>query len=201
MAKNAGPAFGAKAPPSATLTAGASTAATPVAAVPVAAVAPTLPDRPSPDPSRESAMAHKGPKATRSIKPAASAQIALPPGLSAADAARTLAEGKQELSLGHYDEARKKFGLLLDANRERAPALLALANIAFQQERWADCARKAKEAASAGAGIAAQALLGEAFFRLGNFPEAVRAYEKALEIDPDHAGAQRGLDRAKRALN
>jgi len=70
--------------------------------------------------------------------------------------------------------------------------LLASAEEAFSEGRLAEAVRRARAAAAAGAGVEAQVLLGDAFVRLERYPEAVKAYDAALSLDPENGQAARG---------
>src|SRR5579885_1113484 len=114
-----------------------------------------------------------------------------------AAAKRQLADARQKLAAGHYPEAKQAFTHLLDS-RERAGALLGLSEIAFQQASYSDAARLAHQALSAGGGVNAHVLLGNAFFKQQKYAEAIREYKTVLRTQPNHAEARRGLEAAER---
>src|SRR5262249_11703972 len=60
-----------------------------------------------------------------------------------ASSKRQLAEARRQLAAGHFSDAKTGFSRLVDG-RERAPALLGLSEIAFQQQSYADAARFAR---------------------------------------------------------
>ena len=95
-----------------------------------------------------------------------------------------LAEGERLLRAERFAEAREIFEKLTKSKRERGPALVGLAEISFQEKKYADAARSAEQAAERGGGVKARVLLGDAHFRLARYKEAAKAYEDALKIDP-----------------
>src|SRR5262249_45688100 len=63
---------------------------------------------------------------------------------SGASSKRQLAEARRQLAAGHFGDAKQAFARLVDG-RERTPALLGLAEVAFQQENYSDAARYARQ--------------------------------------------------------
>jgi serine/threonine protein kinase len=116
-----------------------------------------------------------------------------------AGAKRQLAEARRQLSAGHFNDAKQGFSRLVDG-RERAPALLGLSEIAFQQQSYSDAARYAKQALGAGGGIAARVALGNANFRLQKYGDASREYKTVLRAQPNNPEAKRGLEAAEKRL-
>ena len=99
-----------------------------------------------------------------------------------------------------FAEARGIFEKLTKAKRERGPALVGLAEISFQEKRYADAAKAAELAVDRGGGVKARVLLGDAHFRLARYKEAAKAYEDALKIDPRNASAKSGLALANKRM-
>ncbi len=122
-------------------------------------------------------------------------------GLSPDAANRLIATGNQQLALRHYDEAGATFTGLLGSKRDHGRAALGLAQVAFQQKRYTEMARRAKEAVGAGEGVPALVLLGDAHYKLRNYKDAVKVYDEALRRAPGNAGAQKGLQAARRGLD
>jgi serine/threonine protein kinase len=119
------------------------------------------------------------------------------PAAREASAPRRLAEARQKLAGGHYNEARVGFTRLLDS-RERAPALLGLGEIAFQQSNYGESAKLARQSLAAGGGAQARVLLGNAYFKQQRYGDAIREYRTVLRAQPDQAEARRGLEAAER---
>jgi tetratricopeptide (TPR) repeat protein len=113
---------------------------------------------------------------------------------------KLLADAQRMLRAERFAEARGLFEKLAKSKRERGQALVGLAEISFQEKRYADAARAAELAADRGGGVKAHVLLGDAHFRLARYKEAARAYESALRIDPKNASAKSGLALANKRM-
>jgi eukaryotic-like serine/threonine-protein kinase len=113
---------------------------------------------------------------------------------------RLLAEGERMLRAERFAEARGIFEKLNKSKRERGPALVGLAEVSFQEKKYADAARAAELASEHGGGVKARVLLGDAHFRLARYKEAAKAYEDALKLDPGNASAKSGLALANKRM-
>ena len=118
----------------------------------------------------------------------------------AADNRKLLDEGERLLRAERFVEAREIFTKLTKSRRDKAAALVGLAEIAFQEKHYTDAVRSAKLAAGAGGGVRARVLLGDAHFRLNQYKEAAQAYEDALKLDPGNASARGGLALANKRM-
>jgi len=134
-------------------------------------------------------------EATGKIKPARVA-----PAGTGAESKKMLADGERLLRAERFAEAREIFQKLTKAKKERGPALVGLAEISFQEKKYADAARAAELAAERGGGVKARVLLGDAHFRLARYKDAAKAYEDALKIDPGNASAKSGLALANKRM-
>ncbi len=115
--------------------------------------------------------------------------------------ARTeLDQGQRLLRAQKYDEAKSAFEKAARSRGLRGRALLGMGQVAFQQQNYAEAVRRAKQGARAGAGVSAQVLLGDAYFKLNDFSSATKAYGDALKLDPNNKAAQSNLESAKRRL-
>jgi serine/threonine protein kinase len=112
-------------------------------------------------------------------------------------ARQKLTEARRLLQAGRYSDARAAFSRLTDG-KERGPALVGLAEVAFQQQSYGDAARLAQRAVTAGAGVPAHVLLGNCYFRLSRYSDAIAEYKIVLKAQPGHSEARRGLDAAER---
>jgi len=121
-------------------------------------------------------------------------------GGSSAENKRLLADGERMLRAERFAEARGIFEKLTKAKRERGQALVGLAEISFQEKKYADAARAAELAAKGGGGVKARVLLGDAHFRLARYKDAAKAYEEALKLDPGNASAKSGLALANKRM-
>jgi serine/threonine protein kinase len=117
-----------------------------------------------------------------------------------AEGKKLLADANRMLRAERFAEAREMFEKLTKSKRERGMALVGLAEIAFQEKKYADAARSAEMAADRGGGVKARVLLGDAHFRLARYKEAAKAYEDALKIDPGNASAKSGLALANKRM-
>ena len=119
---------------------------------------------------------------------------------SGAESKKLLADANRMLRAERFAEAREMFEKLTKSKRERGRALVGLAEISFQEKKYADAARSAEMAADRGGGVKARVLLGDAHFRLARYKEAAKAYEDALKIDPGNASAKSGLALANKRM-
>jgi predicted Zn-dependent protease len=121
-------------------------------------------------------------------------------GPSAADAKKMLGEAEQLLRAQRFSEAREVFTKLAKAKATRGRALVALAEIAFQEKNYEETIRSANLAAERGGGARARVLLGDAHFRLNHFEAAATAYGQALRLDPGNPSAVSGLALASKRM-
>jgi serine/threonine protein kinase len=117
-----------------------------------------------------------------------------------AESKRMLKEGERLLHLEKFPEARSIFQKVAQSKRDRGHALVGLAEISFQEKKYAEAAKSAQLAASSGGGVRARVLQGDANFRLNRYREAAKAYEDALKLDPGNASAKSGLQLANKRM-
>ena len=135
-----------------------------------------------------------------SAEPAPTKMRAVAAGPSAAEAKRLLSEADGLLRAQKFGEARLLYAKLAKTKATRGRALVALAEIAFQEKNYEETIRSAKLAAERGGGARARVLLGDAHFRLSHFQDAAAAYGQALRLDPDNTSARSGLALASKRL-
>jgi serine/threonine protein kinase len=70
---------------------------------------------------------------------------------------------------------------------------LSLARHAFNARDWPRALTEGKSAVAAGGGAEAHALMGNTYFKMGQFAEAVKAYSKAVALDPKNMLLQERL--------
>ncbi|MES1204503.1 MAG: protein kinase [Pseudomonadota bacterium] len=121
-------------------------------------------------------------------------------GPSAAEATKLLAEAEQLLRAQRFSEASAIFSRLTKAKGTRGRALVALAEIAFQEKNYEETIRSAKLASERGGGVRARVLLGDAHFRLSQYQDAAAAYGQALRLDPGNTSAKSGLALASKRM-
>ncbi|HXJ23762.1 MAG TPA: protein kinase [Polyangia bacterium] len=143
-------------------------------------------------PAKEDTRADDGDSAARSK--------ARPAGTTAAESRRMLEDAERLLHAERFPEARALFEKLAKSKRDRRVAMLGLAEIAFQEKNYTEAVHSAQLAVERGGGVKARVLLGDSHFRLGQYKEAVKAYEGALKLDPDNASAKTGLSLAQKRM-
>jgi serine/threonine protein kinase len=117
-----------------------------------------------------------------------------------ADNKRMLEDGERLLRAERFNEARMIFAKLAKSKRDRGPALIGLAEIAFQEKNYGAAVRSAGQASEYGGGAKARVLLGDAHFRMAHYREAAKAYEEALKLDPNNPSAKSGLALANKRM-
>jgi eukaryotic-like serine/threonine-protein kinase len=121
-------------------------------------------------------------------------------GPTPAEGKKMLKEGERLLRLEKFSEARGLFQKVAQSRRARGPALVGLAEISFQEKKYAEAVKSAQLAAGSGGGVRARVLQGDANFRLNHFKEAAKAYEDALKLEPGNASAKSGLALANKRM-
>jgi tetratricopeptide (TPR) repeat protein len=146
----------------------------------------------------EPAAAEENPKRETSprLRPARSSTS-----LPQAETHKLLQDGRDFLRAQRFDEAQAAFERVAHMGKNRGPALVGLAKIAFQKHEYQEAVDRAREGVRAGGGVEARVVLGDAYFRLENFTEARKAYEEALKLDPENRTARQNLDLVERRGN
>jgi serine/threonine protein kinase len=116
------------------------------------------------------------------------------------DGRKLVAEGERLLRAEKFPEARKAFEKASQSKRDRGPALVGLAEVAFQEKNYALAVKSAAQAADHGGGVRARVLQGDAQFRLSHYKEAAKAYSDALKLDPANPSAKSGLALANKRM-
>ena len=80
-----------------------------------------------------------------------------------------------------------------------ANAILDRGQADFDHGDYPGAVRRGREAIVAGAALGGRLLVGDAYYRLERYADAMREYEAALAIDPANATAKRRLDLAREA--
>jgi serine/threonine protein kinase len=70
---------------------------------------------------------------------------------------------------------------------------------AFNEGNYAEAVRRAREAVSDGQAVAGHLLLGDSYYHLQRYADAVREYQSVLALEPANALARRGRELAQRA--
>ena len=85
-------------------------------------------------------------------------------------------------------------------DRASAADLTAKGRAAFAQGDFPEAIRLGRSAISSGAALEGHLLLGDAFYKMNRFSDALREYDAATRIAPSSAQAQRGHELAARSL-
>jgi serine/threonine protein kinase len=111
-----------------------------------------------------------------------------------------IVEGRRLLAAHRYAAARDVFTRARDSGYQRGAANTGLGQVAFQQGDFAGALKHAQKATTTGGGADAHLLLGNCYFRLGKFQDAIAEYRKVLAQRPGNAEARRNLEAAQKRL-
>jgi tetratricopeptide (TPR) repeat protein len=81
-----------------------------------------------------------------------------------------------------------------------APELLQRGRAAFAKGDFPEAVRFGRLTITAGDALAGRLLLGDAFFKMNRFSDALREYDAAVQIAPSSAQARRGHELASARL-
>jgi serine/threonine protein kinase len=109
-------------------------------------------------------------------------------------------------ALAEQDEARKTTGAIVErpaaaetgSAAAAADAILARGQTAFDHGDYPEAVRRGREAIAAGGALGGHLLVGDAYYRLERFPDALREYQAALALDPGNASIKRRRDLAEK---
>jgi serine/threonine protein kinase len=136
------------------------------------------------------------------LKPKPSPEILRPaapsPALAIAEARRTLQRARELAAAERFAEAEELYNRVQAAGLERGAALTGLAEVAFQQQHYPEAVRLAHRAVDAGGGVAARMVLGNSYFKLGKYDDAIGQYRDVLRIDGSHPEARANLAAAEK---
>jgi len=99
------------------------------------------------------------------------------------------------------DTAHKAPAAAVEAARSSAggpgaEAILGRGQAAFDRGDYPEALRRGREAIAAGGALGGHLLVGDAYYRLERFPDALREYQAALALDPGNASIKRRRDLA-----
>jgi serine/threonine protein kinase len=80
-----------------------------------------------------------------------------------------------------------------------AEAILARGQAAFDRGDYPEAVRRGREAIASGGALGGHLLVGDAYYRLERFPDALREYQAALALDPGNASIKRRRDLVEQA--
>ena len=154
-----------------------------VAALPPQAAAPV--EAPATASEPESLLTHIDPKT--------------PPNVAAA--LRLIEDGRQQMNQSRYDRALDRFERGLAVDPSNAYGYYFLAQLHFQMKKYDQAVAFASRAVVLSARTdrllmgRSYGLQGAAFEAVGRYPDARKAYEKAIEADPNNLAARVGVAR------
>ncbi len=182
----------------------ASVASSPSAFQPASPPAPP-PDLPLPRPAASSGL--PGPDPEMEKETAAAERRAIAPEVGSS-AMRTPAAVRRAspTAPGETPGARSTEKLAARTAAAQAPrmaapdaaAILNRGQLAFDRGDYPEAVRRGREATSAGAEINGRLLVGDAYYRLERYRDALREYDAALALDPTNASTRRRRDLAER---
>jgi tetratricopeptide (TPR) repeat protein len=77
--------------------------------------------------------------------------------------------------------------------------ILSRAQVAFNKGNYPEAIRRGREAIAAGAAASGRLVLGDTYYHMERYADALREYDAALAADPGNAPARRGRDLARAA--
>ncbi|MGZ3425420.1 MAG: protein kinase domain-containing protein [Polyangia bacterium] len=137
------------------------------------------------------------------LKPPAEAKSSAPlappnPALALAEAKRMLGKAHDATVAERYAEAEDLYNRVRGTGLERGSALTGLAEVAFQRGQYPEAVRLGHRAVEAGGGVGAKMVLGNSYFKLGKYDEAIGQYREVLQADASHREAKANLAAAEK---
>jgi serine/threonine protein kinase len=116
-------------------------------------------------------------------------------------AAQWIEAGNQHLVAGALTEARTAFERAVTADSASHAALAGLAEVAYNESDYTRAVLAAKRAIVL-APLTAQyrMLLGKSYYKMLRYEDAIKQWEKALELDPANTAAQKNIEMARRRM-
>ncbi|MCA9540220.1 MAG: tetratricopeptide repeat protein, partial [Myxococcales bacterium] len=111
-------------------------------------------------------------------------------------------KGRDHVRGGRWREAREAFEQALGRDGRSAAAYSGLGEVAFQEQKFADAAEQHRRSTLlAPRNADYQVNLGMAYFKLQNYAQAKKSWEKALELKPGEPKATRYLQLVEKKLS
>ncbi len=106
--------------------------------------------------------------------------------------------GLAALESGQTRKAKLEFEAALKADPSYGPAIGGLAEVAFEQALYSQAANLASRALRFSPNaVRTLNLQGDAYFKMGQFDQAIAAYEKIMTLEPNNSAMARKLERLK----
>jgi len=119
---------------------------------------------------------------------------------SAAEAKKLSAQAKALLKTADWDGAYEAYSRLARSSYLKKDAELGMANASWQLNRVDRTIKHAQAAIKAGAGIDAKKMLGHAYFKKGNYSQALIYYDEILAAKPGDKEVRDAADAARKRL-
>jgi len=120
------------------------------------------------------------------------------PALALAEAKRMLGKAHEAVIDERYAEAEDIYNHVRATGLERGPALTGLAQVAFQRGQYPEAVRLAERAVESSGGVEAKMVLGNSYFKLGKYDDAIAQYRSVLQADAGHREARANLAAAEK---
>jgi serine/threonine protein kinase len=113
-----------------------------------------------------------------------------------AESRQKLQAARAALASRHFPEAEALFNELVAAS-DKGAGYTGLGEVAFERGNLEEAVRWGKRAVDAGGGVPARMVLGNAYFKLKKYDDAIAEYRNVLRVDAGHAEAQANLAAAQ----
>ncbi len=114
-------------------------------------------------------------------------------------AGQHIAAGNGKLAAGDLNGARNAFQRAVAADPSSHAALAGLAEVAYNESDYTRAVLAAKRALShAPSSAAYRMLLAKSYYKLLRYDDAIKQWQKVLEVDPKNAAAQKNIEMAER---
>lgn len=113
-------------------------------------------------------------------------------------ARQSVADGNKLLASGSFDEANATFQRAISLDPTAAGAFAGLADVAFNQGDYARAVLSAKRAVALAPAITAfRMTLAKSYYKLLRYDDAIREWQKIVDIEPANATAKKGIELAR----
>ena len=120
------------------------------------------------------------------------------PALAVAEARRMLGKAHEATIAERYAEAEELYNRVRATGLVRGEALTGLAEVAFQRGQYPEAVRLGHRAVEANGGNEAKMVLGNSYYKLGKYDDAISQYRAVLQTDAGHREARAGLAAAEK---
>jgi eukaryotic-like serine/threonine-protein kinase len=121
--------------------------------------------------------------------------------LSEAEASALLDRADALANQGNWARARKAYAQVAASDRFLGKAYLGMARASFELGDASGTIEHATKALRNGGGNQARMLIGQGFYKKGEYADALRYFDAVLKRDPGYKGARAAADLARKKLN